>query len=377
MPRGAVLIERVLYDPPLGVPDPGGEWLTLRNMTTATIAMRGWRLRDSHAETPLPPIDLPPRAAALVAAQEVVEPPALDQVLTVRLDGRIGNGLRNAGDSLTLLDQTGSVVDALSWGDDRSVLDPPLARVAAGTPLVRVDLSQGGESPASSEADDAGPARGAGASTVGTATVSGETAAVENGAPTGAESLESALSTSTTLVVSEIAPRAGWVELYNRGSVAVNLENWSLSESGGAATMKLSPDLSVAPHGFVVIHTPTLHLSESTRKLLLLAPGGELADLVETGPTEGNTGWSRYPVHGGVWTKNTPLTPGNFNLPVVEDVTTSPPVSAKVETPAEASAVAVASSGPSPWRYLVLAPLLAALVALWGFFNRRPAIDGP
>jgi hypothetical protein len=301
---------------------------------------------------------------ALVTAQEVAEAPDLDQVLTVRLDGRIGNGLRNEGDSLALLDQTGSVVDALSWGDDRSVLNPPLARVAPGTPLLRAGIAQVGDSPGPPETNSTDPARAAGATTTGNSAVSNETAAGEISAPTGLEASGSELPPSTTVVVSEIAPHAGWVELYNRGSVPVKLEGWSLSESGGAGTMRLPPAASVAPHGFVVIYTPALHLAETAQKILLLAPGGVLADLVDTGPVEGNAGWSRYPVHGGVWTRNTPLTPGTFNLPVVE-VDTAAPRASEGPDPADEVSVATLSAGSSsPWRYIILAPLLVALLGL-------------
>jgi hypothetical protein len=53
------------------------------------------------------------------------------------LGGRIGNGLGNAGDRLVLLAPDGALVDAVSWGDDASILDPPVEAVPAGHSIER------------------------------------------------------------------------------------------------------------------------------------------------------------------------------------------------------------------------------------------------
>jgi hypothetical protein len=52
-------------------------------------------------------------------------------------DGRIGNGLSNTGDRLTLLAPTGKIIDALSYGDDNTIMLPPCQDVPEGHSLER------------------------------------------------------------------------------------------------------------------------------------------------------------------------------------------------------------------------------------------------
>jgi hypothetical protein len=53
------------------------------------------------------------------------------------LGGRIGNGLGNDGDVLDLLDPSGSILDAVSWGDDITAFDPPVDDVPEGHSIER------------------------------------------------------------------------------------------------------------------------------------------------------------------------------------------------------------------------------------------------
>ena len=58
----------------------------------------------------------------------------------VALESPIGNGLSNSGDAVSLIDASGTIVDAMSYGSDASAFNPPCPDVArrtvAGTPLV-------------------------------------------------------------------------------------------------------------------------------------------------------------------------------------------------------------------------------------------------
>ncbi|HUS26782.1 MAG TPA: signal peptidase I [Nevskiaceae bacterium] len=51
-------------------------------------------------------------------------------------------GVRYAGDHLTLYDNTGKIVDAISWGNDTTQLDPSLPQTQQGTDFRRVPIVQ-------------------------------------------------------------------------------------------------------------------------------------------------------------------------------------------------------------------------------------------
>ena len=117
------------------------------------------------------------------------------------------------------------------------------------------------------------------------------------------------------IVISEVAPGQGWVELYNRGAESTGIRGWSLVSQPSGIEVTIDETNVVAPHGFVVIQAKSLHLAEPQATIMLRRPDGTVADMVPVGPARTNRGWARYPVHGGSWYANTPLTPGHFNLP--------------------------------------------------------------
>lgn len=79
--------------------------------------------------------------AAMIAPGEYVVIAGGDAVLpggvaVVRLeDGEIGRGLNNAGDVIRLMAPDGTVVDAMSYGDNRTVFDAPPAAPGPGETL--------------------------------------------------------------------------------------------------------------------------------------------------------------------------------------------------------------------------------------------------
>ncbi|HZG67650.1 MAG TPA: lamin tail domain-containing protein, partial [Herpetosiphonaceae bacterium] len=236
---GRILISQVLYDPGPGIPDPGGEWVVLWNPSSGAVRMVGWSLRDAQNATGLPEIELRGGATVLVAAAEAGDstfPPTTSRII---LPGRIGNGLRNDGDVLTLLDGAGSPVDAVSWGDNRSALDPPVPAAMPGQPIRRSGDSD------SDSARDWGAAAGTAApaalllpapSASALAAGPGEQAqnvGITPAVPVGKGSPAAGGQAVDELVLSEIAPHAGWVELYNRGASPVDIRQWTLSDAAG------------------------------------------------------------------------------------------------------------------------------------------------
>ena len=78
----------------------------------------------------LPAAAIPPGGFIVVAAKSVQLPP---DIAVVRLaDGEIGAGLNNSGDTIRLIAPDGKEADAISFGDDDSVFDPPPRAPSAG-----------------------------------------------------------------------------------------------------------------------------------------------------------------------------------------------------------------------------------------------------
>ena len=145
-----VKINEFLYDPEPSGDDAAHEWVELYNASPEAVNLKGWTLTDNASSDALTPVVLPSGGFAVVAASERFGeswPDFKGPLLTVE-DGRLGNGLSNQGDRLTLRDAEGRVADALSYGDDDSILDPAAPDVGAGHSLERA--------PAGRDSDTAG-----------------------------------------------------------------------------------------------------------------------------------------------------------------------------------------------------------------------------
>lgn len=132
---GGLLISEVMYDPP-GSDDR--EWVELYNPGDSPISVAGWTLSDAGGGDTLPSRQIERHQFVVVAASDSFYAlfPSFHGTLIV-LNGLIGNGLGNPGDRLLLRDPAGSTIDAISWGDDISVLDPAIAAVPAGHSIER------------------------------------------------------------------------------------------------------------------------------------------------------------------------------------------------------------------------------------------------
>ena len=109
------------------------------NRTGRSIDLAGWSVADNHGSDLIPDLTLPPGSFAVIAASSdfYAEFPEWRGDVAFVGDGRIGNGLSNRGDRLRILDPTGAVIDALSYGDDSGVMSPPCPDVKAGHSLER------------------------------------------------------------------------------------------------------------------------------------------------------------------------------------------------------------------------------------------------
>jgi hypothetical protein len=133
------------------------------NRTSQTIDLTGWRISDNHESDPIPSLSLPPGGFAVIAATTdfYANFPDFSGNIVFMADGSIGNGLSNTGDRLILLDPTGKIIDALSYGGDNTIMSPPCRSVPEGHSLERrpagLDTNQ-----ASDFVDNATPSPGYG-----------------------------------------------------------------------------------------------------------------------------------------------------------------------------------------------------------------------
>ena len=132
------------------LPNPGGdgrdtdlEWVEVVNIGSEAVSLAGWKLGDAAQLDVLPAGSVPPGGYVIVAAKLAV---LREGVLVVRpVDGVIGRGLNNGGDAVVLIDPTGEVVDAISYGDNDDEFDPPAPLPAEGETLaVRDPRSEAG-----------------------------------------------------------------------------------------------------------------------------------------------------------------------------------------------------------------------------------------
>lgn len=125
---------------PLG--DNQGEWVELFNPTDGDVDLKNWSITDSFPSSDtlsLSSLILPANEYAVIVTNNttVSEIPA-NAVKIVLENATIGNGLTDAGDSLTLKNSTGTVVDKMSYGSDISVFSQPPAEPTSGKTLQRI-----------------------------------------------------------------------------------------------------------------------------------------------------------------------------------------------------------------------------------------------
>jgi len=136
---GDVLINEIQYDSPQTGTDALFEWMELFNCTNETIELEGWIISDNYSSDPIPPLTLLTQGFAVIAASQdfYTSFPNFNGTIAFIGDGHIGNGLSNDGDCLILEDSAETVIDAMSYGDDNSILLPPCLDVAEGHSLER------------------------------------------------------------------------------------------------------------------------------------------------------------------------------------------------------------------------------------------------
>jgi hypothetical protein len=118
-------ITEVMPDPATEDADNDYEWVELYNWGDQPVDLAGWTISDARQGDVLPVLIVPGKTYVVIVAKRVTLPAG---ILAVPVPGgRIGAGLNNGGDALRLAAPDGTLIDAMSYGDDNSVLQdaPP------------------------------------------------------------------------------------------------------------------------------------------------------------------------------------------------------------------------------------------------------------
>ena len=251
-----------------GSRDAAFEWVEVHNAGSEPIDLTGWTIADNVAADVLPGGVVAPGAYVTIGGSPEAAGGSADVALE---DGRIGNGLANGGDVVTLRDPWERLVDEVAYG----TASAPLPEVGRSIALSEAGwVINAAPSPGSGEVtppppaeepptaleesadEEAAAADDADAADVATAAVDdtppGDEAAVQDGERASAGPLP-------PLRITEIFASAGegsrdaafeWVEVHNYGAEPIDLSGWTIADA--AAEDRLAGGV-VAPGAYVTI----------------------------------------------------------------------------------------------------------------------------
>jgi hypothetical protein len=307
-PPGSLILNEVAWGGTAA--DSSDEWIELWNPGAAPIDLAGWRLTDGG--------DVNVYLSGVVdgGGYFLLERGGDDTLSDIPAGQLYTGGLSNAGEELLLIDPAGAVIDA--------------AGSRGGWPA-------GGASPAYASMERAGRDPATWASNNGW-TVNGRDADGNpvRGTPGRANSILFPTPTRTkaphSVVINEFLPKPGsdwnrdgrvdyddeFIELYNTGTVGVDLGGWMLDDNfhGGSRRFVIPGGTWINPHQYLVFFRIRTHiaLNDGGDEVWLLSPDGAKIDgAVYTRTRWPDSGWDRFPDGAGVLRLGFPPTPGEPN----------------------------------------------------------------
>lgn len=113
---GPLLLSEVMSDPDTPEENTLNEWVEVLNVSDNPVDLAGWVIADRQRGVSLPSLIIYPGERGIIAASEADVPGGVPHVRVAT--GRIGYGLRNPGDAVLLFAPSGTLVDAMSYGDN-------------------------------------------------------------------------------------------------------------------------------------------------------------------------------------------------------------------------------------------------------------------
>ncbi len=155
--EGDVVINEVYYDPDAdhtvtgSDPANSSEWIELYNRSSKDINLKGWKIVDNFGPERLLFADnkafKPGEFIILAKETNVVAEWGFSSDIFVALKELVGNGLANSSDRVILKDNSGQIIDQISYGGDITAFNPSLPDVAQGHSLERDPDGQDTNSP--------------------------------------------------------------------------------------------------------------------------------------------------------------------------------------------------------------------------------------
>jgi hypothetical protein len=296
-----VLINEVYYDVDSTHGSEGSnEWVELYNPNDFAVTISNWTIADNKYERIIPEATISAKGFALITNQTSTWdfwsiPKA---VAKIALGKKIGSGLSNSGDYLVLKDSAGDVVDEVSYGSDTVAFEPSCQDVKEGHSLER--------SPFGFDSDQA-------------------LDFVDQDSPSPGVGYMPPVY-SDQVFINEIMPdpvgadsEGEYLELYNAGGEAVDLEGWKIGVGGGTSKtlgdqIKLSSYL-IPAGGFLVVYRKDSHsvLSNGGDTVVLLSPDNITMDTVAYSEVDEGWVYQRYPDGSGGWSVSDVPTVGEPN----------------------------------------------------------------
>ncbi|MGB9609298.1 MAG: NosD domain-containing protein, partial [Minisyncoccia bacterium] len=144
-----VLISEVYYDVAEGKGKEGdNEWVIIHNLENLEVDISGWKICSSSTKEYCSDelsIKLPPNGFAILTPTSTTFnywkiPPEMVKIVLGKKFGSYG--LNNDGDNLYLKNNEGNIIDAMSYGNDKTFFDPPCQKVKEGNSLLRYPPDQ-------------------------------------------------------------------------------------------------------------------------------------------------------------------------------------------------------------------------------------------
>lgn len=307
----------------------GGEFLELTNLSAKAIDLAGWSLDDSAGMPGAFPLDalgtIAPGESVVVTEDEAEAfraAWALDA--SVRILGGLGTAAGNnlgRNDEINLFGPKARLVDRLAYGDQAFPGSVRTQRIA-GLPASAAAI--GANDPYLWKLAAIGDAEGSWSSAFGDL---GNPGAYVPPDPAGSPlRVNEIMASNASTLADEDGDHPDWIELVNTGRATLDLAGHGLSDDPAQPFRWTLPAVSLEPGGFLLLfasgkdravpgselHT-NFSISAGGEPILLTAPSGAAADLVEAVPLPTDVSWGRFPDGEGPWWLHDAPTPGAAN----------------------------------------------------------------
>jgi hypothetical protein len=308
-PRGSVVLNEVAWGGTAA--DANDEWIELWNPGAEPIDLAGWRLTDDGD------VELYLAGSIDAGGYFILERGGDDTLSDVAAGQLYAGALSNSGEELRLIDPAGNVIDTAGAGGR--------AWPAGSAAPVYASMERAGIEPAAWASNNGWRMNGRDAAGNPVRGTPGRANSVLFPTPTRTKAPH-------TVVINEFLPKPGedwnrdgnrdyndeFVELYNTGTVAVDIGGWMLDDNfhGGSRRFVIPGGTWIGPKEYLVFFRSQtrIALNDGGDEIWLLAPDGtKVNGQVYTRTRWPDSGWDRFPDGAGVLRLGFPPTPGEPN----------------------------------------------------------------